>query len=77
MKRKDVIKRLEANGWYLKRNGGNYDIYWNDEVRRPVPVKRHSEIPDREAQMILSKRGWNDPGGGMTDDLLSHPVEAL
>ena len=57
MKRKDVIKRLEANGWYLKRNGGNHDIYWNDEARRPVPVKRHSEIPDREAQMIFKQAG--------------------
>lgn len=23
MKRRDLIKLLEKNGWYLKRNGGN------------------------------------------------------
>ncbi|WP_349255148.1 type II toxin-antitoxin system HicA family toxin [Acetivibrio sp.] len=27
MKRNDLIKLLEKNGWYLKRNGGNHDIY--------------------------------------------------
>lgn len=27
MKRKDLIELLEQNGWYLKRNGGNHDIY--------------------------------------------------
>ncbi|MGN0566401.1 MAG: type II toxin-antitoxin system HicA family toxin [Candidatus Limousia pullorum] len=26
MKRKDLIKLLEKNGWYLKRKGGNHDI---------------------------------------------------
>ena len=27
MRRKDLIKRLEANGWTLYRHGGNHDIY--------------------------------------------------
>ncbi len=26
MKRRDLIKLLEKNGWYLKRNGGNHDL---------------------------------------------------
>lgn len=59
MKRKDIIKRLEENGWYLKRNGHSHDIYWNDSARRPVPVKRHSEIPDREAKEIFKQAGLN------------------
>ena len=29
MKRRDLIKLLEKNGWYLKRKGGNHDIYTN------------------------------------------------
>lgn len=29
MKTKDLIKLLEKNGWYLKRNGGNHDVYTN------------------------------------------------
>ncbi|WP_416374767.1 type II toxin-antitoxin system HicA family toxin, partial [Muricomes intestini] len=25
MKRRDLVKLLEKNGWYLKRNGSNHD----------------------------------------------------
>lgn len=31
MKRKDLVKLLEKNGWYLKRNGGNHDLYTDGE----------------------------------------------
>ena len=27
MKRRDLIKLLEKNGWTFLRNGGNHDIY--------------------------------------------------
>lgn len=27
MKRRELVKLLEDNGWYIKRNGGNHDIY--------------------------------------------------
>ena len=27
MKRRELVKLLEDNGWYMKRNGGNHDIY--------------------------------------------------
>lgn len=27
MKHRELVKLLEANGWYIKRNGGNHDIY--------------------------------------------------
>lgn len=60
MKRRDVIKRLEENGWYLKRNGPEHDIYWNDKARRPVSVKRHREIPDLEAREIFKQAGLPD-----------------
>lgn len=29
MKRRELIKKLEFNGWYLVRNGANHDIYSN------------------------------------------------
>jgi len=57
MKRREIIKRLEENGWYLKRKGHDHDIYWNDQARRPVPVKRHREIPDTEAHGIFKQAG--------------------
>lgn len=29
MKRRDLVKLLEKNGWFLKRSGGNHDLYTN------------------------------------------------
>lgn len=57
MKRRDVIRRLEENGWVFKRSGGNHDIYWNPKLKRAVPVKRHREIPDVEAKGIFREAG--------------------
>ncbi len=55
MKRKDLIKLLEKNGWYLKRNGGNHDIYTNGIKSEPIP--RHSEINEILAKEIIRKHG--------------------
>ena len=55
MKRHDLIKLLEKNGWVLKRNGGNHDIYTKDGQREPIP--RHSEINERLARDIIKRRG--------------------
>ncbi len=30
MKRRDLVKKLESAGWYLKRHGDEHDIYKND-----------------------------------------------
>lgn len=55
MKRNDLIKLLEKNGWTFKRNGGNHDIYTKDGQREAVP--RHSEINERLARDIIKRRG--------------------
>ncbi|MBQ6409551.1 MAG: type II toxin-antitoxin system HicA family toxin [Butyrivibrio sp.] len=55
MKHNDLIKLLERNGWYLKRNGANHDIYAKDNQREPIP--RHSEINERLAKDIIKRRG--------------------
>lgn len=55
MKRRDLIKLLERNGWYLKRNGGNHDIYTNG--RENEPVSRQSEIKEDLAKAIIKRRG--------------------
>lgn len=57
MKRTNVIRKLEENGWVLKRKGHDHDIYWNEAARRPVPVKHHREIPDVEAKEIFKQAG--------------------
>lgn len=55
MKRRDLIKLLEKNGWHLKRNGGNHDIYTNG--RENEPVSRQSEIKEDLAKAIIKRRG--------------------
>ena len=55
MKRKDLIKRLERNGWFFKRNGGNHDLYTDGYRVEPIP--RHSEINERLAQDSVKKLG--------------------
>lgn len=55
MKRRDLIKLLEKNGWYLKRNGGNHDIYTNGVDNEPI--SRQSEIKADLAKAIIKRRG--------------------
>ena len=54
-KRTDLIKLLEKNGWYLKRNGGGHDIYTNGEQTETIP--RHREINEMLAKAIIKRRG--------------------
>ncbi len=55
MKRRDLIKLLENNGWYYKRSGGNHDIYTNGINNEPV--SRQREIKETVAQAIIKRRG--------------------
>ena len=55
MKRKDLIQILENNGWYLKRNGANHDIYTNGKDSETLP--RHAEIKENLAKAIIKRRG--------------------
>jgi predicted RNA binding protein YcfA (HicA-like mRNA interferase family) len=53
MKRRDLIKKLEQNGWYFDRAGSNHDIYTNG--KRSEPVGRHTEIDEDLAKKILKR----------------------
>ena len=55
VKRKDLIKLLEKNGWTFKRNGSNHDLYTDGKRTEPIP--RHSEINERLAKSIIKKLG--------------------
>jgi len=55
MKRRDLIKMLEANGWWFERHGGNHDIYTNGKEIEPVSHQR--EIDEILAQRIIKRRG--------------------
>ena len=55
MKRSDLIKLLEKNGWFLKRNGGEHDIY--SDGNRSEAIPRHREINELLAKKILKRAG--------------------
>lgn len=55
MKRRDLVKLLEQNGWYFKRSGGSHDLYTNGEKTEAIP--RHSEIKEMLAKDIIKRLG--------------------
>ena len=55
MKRRDLVKLLERNGWRCIRKGGNHDVFAKDDKMEPVP--RHREIPEALAQAIIRRQG--------------------
>lgn len=55
MKRRDLVKLLERNGWRLLRSGANHDIYTDGTRSEPVP--RHAEIKEQLAKSIIRRNG--------------------
>ena len=53
MKRKDLVKLLERNGWRLVREGGIHTVYSNGEKSEAIP--RHGEINERLAKALIKK----------------------
>ena len=57
MKRRDLIKKFENNGWWLLRHGSKHDIYTNGERQESVSHTR--EIGERLAKTMLKRNGIN------------------
>ena len=55
MKRTDLIRKVEAEGCVLIRNGGKHDWYRNPVTGASQPVPRHREIKEFLALHILKK----------------------
>ncbi len=55
VKRRDLIRYLEGNGFYLLREGGNHSIYSDNE--KIVPVKRHRTLDRITANEICKQAG--------------------
>lgn len=55
MKKKDLVRLLEKNGWWLQRHGTSHDIYTNGQSSEPIP--RHSEIKETLAKAIIRRQG--------------------
>ncbi|MEP7199313.1 MAG: type II toxin-antitoxin system HicA family toxin [Chloroflexota bacterium] len=52
MKRRALLKHLQAHGCELLREGGRHSVYWNPVTRRTSSVPRHAEVVDRLARKI-------------------------
>lgn len=53
MKKRDLVKLLEKNGFKFVRNGGNHDVYSNGKKIETVP--RHDEISEGLARDIIKR----------------------
>ena len=56
MKRRDLIKKLEAAGYHENRNDGGHAIY-EKQGSRPVQVPNHRELNENTAKAILKDAG--------------------
>lgn len=52
MKRRDLIRHLEANGCELLREGAQHSVYVNRARRKTSTVPRHREVDDFLARKI-------------------------
>ena len=55
VKRRDLVRYLEENNFYLLREGGNHSIYTNDV--KTIPVKRHRVFDRITANAICKQAG--------------------
>lgn len=53
---KMTIKALKDNGYVLKRNGANHDVYFNPQTKITIPVKRH-DFDEDDMRYILKEAG--------------------
>lgn len=64
MKPRDkAIADLNTNGYYLKRNGANHDIYFNDQTKSIIPLKRH-DFDESDLRYIRKEIKHNLKGQG-------------
>ena len=55
VKRKDIVKLFESNGFSLLREGGNHSIYTNGE--KTIPLKRHKQFDRITANELCKQAG--------------------
>jgi len=55
VKRRDLIRYLEENGFVLLREGKSHSIYTND--KETIPVKRHKSLDRITANELCKQAG--------------------
>jgi predicted RNA binding protein YcfA (HicA-like mRNA interferase family) len=61
MKRRDLIRHLEANGCDFLREGGNHTVYVNRAAKKTSTIPRHREIDEYLARKICRDLGVPEP----------------
>lgn len=61
MKRRDLIRHLEAYSYQLLHEGGNHSRYINRAAQKVSAVPRHREINDFFAQKICRDLPISEP----------------
>jgi predicted RNA binding protein YcfA (HicA-like mRNA interferase family) len=59
MKNRDLVKRIEQDGWYWKRTSGNHRIYKHPTKSGTVVVAYHGgkDITEGTAKSVLKDAG--------------------
>ncbi|MDP2920695.1 MAG: type II toxin-antitoxin system HicA family toxin [Dehalococcoidia bacterium] len=57
VKRRDLVKYFEENGFNLLREGGKHSIYSNGI--KTIPVKRHRKLDQITANELCKQAGLN------------------
>jgi predicted RNA binding protein YcfA (HicA-like mRNA interferase family) len=55
VKRRNLIKYFEVNGFYLLREGGNHSIYTDN--LKTIPIKRHLFFDRITANQLCKQAG--------------------
>jgi len=61
MKRRDVIRHLEAHGCQLLREGGKHSLYFNPVNNQTSALPRHREINEFLVRKICRDLGIEEP----------------
>ncbi len=67
MKRKDLIRTIEALGCDLERHGAKHDWYRNPATGMAQAVPRHREIDEHLARRIIRLLGTPDDADSGSD----------
>ncbi len=57
VRRRDLIRYMKKNGFYLLREGSNHSVYYNGT--KVIPVKRHRQLDRITANKLCRQAGLN------------------
>jgi mRNA interferase HicA len=56
--RAKILKRLEAEGWVIARNGANHDVLRHGSKPGVIVLPRHRTLTPGVARSIAKAAGW-------------------